>query len=188
MIDQDAIRVVEAVLFSSPDPLHAGQLAQVLGHDFPSQRIRPLIDRLNKDYEATGRTFRIFRVAEAFQMRTLPMYKTWLTKLEPLKPARLSQAALETLAIVAYRQPVTRSDVDLIRGVDSSHNLRALLEKRLIRIAGKDDAPGRPILYTTTKTFLSLFSLGDIRDLPTVEDLDLPVGAGAQQQLELVAS
>lgn len=173
MIDQDAAKITEALLFSSQQVVYAADIAEVLG-DFPSQRVRGLIELLNEEYERTGRVFRIVRVAEGYQMRTLPAFKPWLNKLEPLKPTRLSQAALETLAIVAYRQPVTRSDVDALRGVDSSHNLRMLLEKRLVRIAGKDEGPGRPILYATSKQFLSLFNLADLKDMPTVEDLNLP--------------
>ena len=92
---------------------------------------------------------------------------------EPLKPVRLSQPGLETLAIVAYRQPVTRAEVEHLRGVDCSHGLRALLERKLIRIVGKDKAPGRPIIYGTTREFLSLFNLADLRDLPTPEEFDL---------------
>ncbi|MDH4224253.1 MAG: SMC-Scp complex subunit ScpB [Deltaproteobacteria bacterium] len=188
MIDKDAMKVVEAVLFSTPDVLSSKQIADVLGNDFPTQKVRSLVDLLNEEYQSTDRTFRIQRVAEGFQMRTLPMYKTWLTRLEPLKPLRLSQAAMETLAIVAYRQPVIRADIDYLRGVDSSHNLRSLLEKKLIHIAGKDTGPGRPILYTTTKKFLGLFSLNDLKDLPTVEELNLPGPNPRPQQLPLEAA
>jgi segregation and condensation protein B len=147
-----------------------------------------LIDGLNAEYERTNRTFRIVPVAGGFQMRTLPLYRTWIQKAEPMKPVRLTQPALEILAIVAYRQPVTRATVEHLRGVDCSHGLRTLLERRLIRIAGKDNAPGRPILYGTTREFLSLFNLSDLRELPTLEEFDLikpPESLPAQQEVPL---
>lgn len=173
MNEQDAKQVLEAVLFSSSDVCSLKQLNAVLGppreHDVPK-----LVEALNADYEATGRTFRIARIGEGYQMRTLPMYKTWILKAAPHKPARLTPAQLETLSIVAYRQPVTRSEVEHLRGVDASFALRTLLEKRLVRIIGKDQGPGRPMLYGTSREFLSLFNLTDLKDLPTLADFDLP--------------
>jgi segregation and condensation protein B len=180
MIDADAKKVVEAVLFSSSDVLSGQNLATILGHSTPAQ-VATLIDSLNEEYERTNRTFRIVPVAGGFQMRTLPLYRTWVQKAAPLKPVRLTQPALETLAIVAYRQPVTRAEVEHLRGVDCSHALRALLERRLVRIAGKDKSPGRPILYGTTREFLSLFNLNDLRELPTLEELDLSPSAPAAE-------
>ncbi len=172
MIDADAKKVLEALLFSSAEVLTAKQIGKVLG-GVPPVKLAQLADALNDEYERGNRVFRIEAVARGYQMRTLPIYKTWIRKLEPLKPMRLTQPALETLAIVAYRQPVTRADVEHLRGVDASHGLRALLEKKLIRIIGKDKSPGRPILYGTAREFLSLFNLNDLRDLPTLEELDL---------------
>ncbi|MFI5399472.1 MAG: SMC-Scp complex subunit ScpB [SAR324 cluster bacterium] len=173
MNDQDAKQVIEAVLFSSSDAVPLKQLDAVLGnpheHDVPA-----LAEALNQDYESTGRTFRIVRIGEGYQLRTLPRYKTWVLKASPHKPARLTPAQLETLAIVAYRQPVTRGEVEHLRGVDASFALRTLLEKRLVRIIGKDPGAGRPILYGTSREFLSLFNLADLKDLPTLADFDLP--------------
>jgi segregation and condensation protein B len=173
MNEQDAKQVLEAVLFSSSDVCSLKQLNAVLGspreHD-----IVQLVEALNGEYESTGRTFRIHRIGEGFQMRTQPMYKTWILKAVPHKAARLSPAQLETMSIVAYRQPVTRSEVEHLRGVDASFALRTLLEKRLVRIVGKDQGPGRPILYGTSREFLSLFNLADLKDLPTLADFDLP--------------
>ena len=172
MNEQDARKVVEAVLFSSADVLTARQLAAILGNtDVP--RVRDLIAALNSEYEHSSRTFRIVQVGDAYQLRTLPMYKNWIAKAEPLKPVRLTPPALETLAIVAYRQPVTRAQIEQVRGVDCSGGLRRLLELRLVKILGKDKGPGRPILYGTAREFLSLFNLTDLRDLPTLEDFDL---------------
>jgi segregation and condensation protein B len=186
MIDSDAQKVLEAVLFSSSTVLTAKNLATVVGNLTPG-RVSELVGALNSEYEQTNRTFRIVEVAGGYQMRTLPLYRTWVQKSEPLKPVRLTQPAMETLAIVAYRQPVTRATIEHLRGVDCSHGLRALLERRLVRIAGKDSSPGRPILYATSREFLSLFNLNDLRELPTLEDFDLtppvqPAEPGPAQQ------
>lgn len=172
MNEQDARKVLEAVLFSSSDVMSVKHLVTVLGST-QVKEVRHLIDGLNRDYESTNRTFRIVQLGEGYQMRTLPMYKTWVQKAEPLKPIRLSPAALETLAIVAYRQPVTRGEVEHLRGVDSSGSLRRLLELRLARIMGKDKGPGRAILYGTTRDFLSLFNMRDLGEMPTLQDFDL---------------
>jgi segregation and condensation protein B len=172
MNEQDARKVLEAVLFSSAQVLTARQLAAILGST-PSARVPALVDALNAEYERTSRTFRVVQVGDGYQLRTLPMYKTWIAKAEPLKPIRLTPPALETLAIVAYRQPVTRAAVEHLRGVDCSGALRRLLELRLVKILGKDTGPGRPILYGTSREFLSLFNLADLHDLPTLEDFDL---------------
>jgi segregation and condensation protein B len=190
MIDSDAQKVLEAVLFSSSTVLTAKNLATVIGNLTPG-RVSELVAALNTEYEQTSRSFRIVEVAGGFQLRTLALYRTWVQKSEPLKPVRLTQPAMETLAIVAYRQPVTRATVENLRGVDCSHGLRTLLERRLIRISGKDQSPGRPILYATTREFLSLFNLNDLREMPTLEDFDLkpPVQAAepgpAQQTVPL---
>jgi segregation and condensation protein B len=189
MIDADAKKVLEAVLFSSSNVLSGQNLATILGNTTPKQ-VAELIDSLNGEYEQTSRSFRIESVANGYQMRTLPIYRTWVQKADPLKPVKLTQAAMETLAIVAYRQPVTRADVENLRGVDASYAMRSLLERRLIKIVGKDKAPGRPILYGTTRDFLSLFNLNDLRELPTLEDLDLAPPVGEDEpavQLELEA-
>jgi len=172
MIDADAKKILEAVLFSSAEPVGARQLAYTLGEG-SGAKLRRWVAELNEEYERTNRTFRIQRLGDGWQLRTLPIYKTWLHKADPVKPVKLTQATLETLAIVAYRQPVTRAEVEHLRGVDCSSGLRSLLDKKLIRILGKDKTPGRPILYGTSRHFLSLFNLTDLKDLPTLEDFDL---------------
>lgn len=178
MNDTDAKKVTEAVLFASNDILTAKQLCAILGNS-GIPRVRALVDDLNREYEQTSRTFRIVRIGDGYQMRTLPIFKTWLQKAEPMKPIRLTQATLETLAIVAYRQPVTRAELEQLRGVDSSSGLRTLLELRLIRILGKDNGPGRALIYGTSREFLSLFNMQDLKDLPTLEDFDLTVQESA---------
>jgi segregation and condensation protein B len=182
MNESDAKKIIEAVLFACSEVMSVKQLRGVLGNPSP-EGLDGLIDELNREYESTSRTFRIVPIGEGYQMRTLPMYKTWIQKAEPLKPTRLSAAMLEILAIVAYRQPVTRSEVEHLRGVDCSFGLRSLLEKKLVRIAGKDPGPGRAILYATSKEFLSLFNLADLKDLPTLEDFDLPASPEEQPTL-----
>ncbi len=172
MNESDAKKILEAVLFSTPEVLTIKALAAVLGGAAPSA-LAAWIEELNREYESSSRTFRIARIGEGYQMRTLPMYKTWILKAQPFKPSRLTPAMLETLAIVAYRQPITRSEVEHLRGVDASFALRTLLDKKLVRIIGKDTTPGRPILYGTSREFLSLFNLADLKDLPTPEELDL---------------
>ena len=172
MNDTDAKKVVEAVLFSSSDVLGARQIAAIVGNS-NAARIRQLVDDLNGEYEHTNRTFRIVRIGEGYQMRTLPLFKTWIQKAAPIKPIRLSRPAMESLAIIAFRQPATRSEVEYVRGVDASSALHTLLEYKLIRILGRDKGPGRALLYGTTRQFLSLFSLKDLDDLPTLEDFDL---------------
>jgi segregation and condensation protein B len=110
-------------------------------------------------------------VAGGYQLRTLPAYAPYVQAAQPERPLRLSQAALETLAVVAYRQPVTRAEVEHVRGVDAGAVLRSLLERRLLRIAGHREVPGRPLLYATSRRFLEVFGLARIEDLPTLRDL-----------------
>lgn len=172
MNEQDAKKVLEAVLFSSSEVLSLKAITEVIGN-LKVPRVRELVRALNAEYESTNRTFRIVQLGDGYQLRTLPMYKTWIAKTEPLKPIRLTPPTLETLAIVAYRQPVTRSEIEHLRGVDCSTSLRRLLELRLVKIIGKDKGPGRPIIYGTSRDFLSLFNLTDLKDLPTLEEFDL---------------
>jgi segregation and condensation protein B len=172
MNEQDARKVLEAVLFSSSEVMPARRIAGIIGNT-RVPLVHEWVAALNAEYETTNRTFRIARIGDGYQMRTLPMYRTWIAKAEPLKPVRLSPPSLETLSIVAYRQPVTRAEIEHLRGVDCSGSLRRLLELRLVRIVGKDQGPGRAILYGTGREFLSLFNLADLKDLPTLEELDL---------------
>ena len=172
MNEQDARKVLEAVLFSTSEVMTLREAVKILGNITPAG-VQALADALNAEYEKTDRTFRIVRLGDGLQMRTLPMYKTWVQKSEPLKPVRLTPPTLETLSIIAYRQPVTRAEVEHLRGVDCSNALRRLLELHLVRMLGKDKGPGRPIIYGTSRDFLSLFNLRDLSDLPTLEEFDL---------------
>lgn len=138
----------------------------------PVQQVRGAIGRLNAGYEATGRAFRIVQVAGGHQIMTQPEHGDVLSRLRGDRQlSKLTPAALETLAIIAYRQPVLRADLEAIRGVACGEVLRGLLERRLVRIVGRAEELGRPMLYGTTKEFLQIFGLGTIKDLPKSDDL-----------------
>src|SRR5262249_18742687 len=125
-----------------------------------------------REYEAQGRAFEIWEVAGGYQLRTRPEYAAYLRLLHRERPLRLSRPALETLAVVAYRQPVTRAEVEAVRGVEVDAVLKSLLERQLVRVAGHREVPGRPLLYATTKRFLEVFGLGRIEDLPTLREME----------------
>ncbi len=173
--DERAMRaVVEAVLFATEAPLKPSKIAEVAGLRGVRQA-KKYITQLNKGYEQTGAAFRIEEIAEGFQMLTLPQYNEWLSKLLAVRQeSRLSQAGLETLAIVAYKQPILRADVEAIRGVSCGEMLNRLREANLVKIVGRAEDIGRPILYGTTKQFLEVFGLASLEDLPQVEELTPP--------------
>jgi segregation and condensation protein B len=160
---------IEALLLGTHHPLTVGRLAELI--DLPSTKgIRHAVKQLNEQYAATGRSFRIEQVAGGFQIVTLPEFGEQLKKLHQREiDAKLTKAALETLAIVAYKQPVLRVDVEAIRGVACGETIRSLMEKHLVKIAGRAEEPGRPILYGTTKRFLEVFGLNSLKDLPQGE-------------------
>jgi segregation and condensation protein B len=169
------IDVVEALLFASDAPLEAERIREVLDLE-DAREARALVDTLRERYEAADRALMIVEVGGGFRMVTRPEIAPWLLRLAKTRTrARLSRPALETLAIVAYREPVSRPEVDALRGVNSDAVLDNLLERRLLRIAGRKEAPGRPFLYETTREFLVAFGLRDLGDLPKVEgQLTLP--------------
>jgi segregation and condensation protein B len=161
--------LLEALLLSTQHPLTAGRLAEVIGLS-TTKPVRQAIKELNSRYESTGRSFRIEQVAGGFQILTLPQFGDPLKKLHQKEAdAKLTKAALETLAIIAYKQPVLRADVEAIRGCACGETIRSLMEKHLVKIAGRAEEPGRPILYGTTKRFLELFGLNSVKDLPQPE-------------------
>jgi len=174
---------VEALLFSSEIPLPARRLAGLAACS--KGDLLESVDRLNVFYAETRRAFRIVPIAGGLQLVTMPEHGALLAKLHKEHvPTRLSRAALETLSIIAFKQPVTRAEIDAIRGVSASDGvLRHLLERKLTRIAGRAEAPGRPLLYATTREFLGYFGLSDISDLPRTDELnallagDVPVTA-----------
>ncbi|MDQ3441733.1 MAG: SMC-Scp complex subunit ScpB [Planctomycetota bacterium] len=176
--DADDVEVnlglLEALLLSTHHPLTAGKLAELLDLG-ATKPIRSAIKSLNEQYEASGRSFRIEQVAGGYQLLTLPEFGDTLKKFHQREiDAKLTKAALETLAIVAYKQPILRVDVEAIRGVACGETIRNLMEKHLVKIAGRAEEPGRPILYGTTKRFLELFGLNNLKDLPQSEALTKP--------------
>ena len=164
-------RIVEALVLGAPEPVSAQKMAEVVpGLD--AEDARALVVELGREYEELGRAFEIWEVAGGYQLRTRPEYASYLRLLHRERPLRLSRAALETLAVVAYRQPVTRAEVEAVRGVEVDAVMRSLLERQLVRIAGHREVPGRPMLYATTKRFLEVFGLGELEDLPTLREIE----------------
>jgi segregation and condensation protein B len=162
--------VVESMLLAAGAPVPLARLVEAL--DGPSRReVAAALRALGETYERDGRGLRVVYVAGGYQLRSAPEHGHWVRRLLGGRPPRLSRPMLETLAIVAYRQPCTRPEIEAIRGVDADAVLTTLLERRLIRILGRKDAPGRPILYGTTKDFLEVFGLPDLQALPPLAEL-----------------
>ncbi len=167
-------RVVEAILFVSDSPLPPSRIVSVLGTG-SAREVRQIVKALNAAYEREGHAFRIVEIAGGYQMLTQPEYNTWLRRLKQSRQeSKLSPAALETLAIVAYKQPVVRADVEAIRGVSVGEVLNRLRELGLVKIVGRAEDVGRPMLYGTTRHFLETFGLSSLEDLPAVEELQMP--------------
>ena len=165
----EIIDVVEALLFASDTPVEASRIQEVLDLESPAVA-RELVESLRGRLDAEGRALQVMEVGGGFRLVTRPEVAPWLVKLARSRTrSRLSRPSLETLAIIGYRQPVSRPEVDAIRGVNSDAVLENLLERRMIRIAGRKESPGRPFLYETTREFLVAFGLRDLGDLPKVE-------------------
>jgi segregation and condensation protein B len=165
------LAAMEALLFSTYHPLTAGRLAEFLGLE-TTKGVRGGIKQLNEMYQSTHRSFRVEQVAGGYQLLTLPEHGELLKKLHQREiDAKLTKAALETLAIIAYKQPILRADIEAIRGVACGETIRSLMEKHLVKIAGRAEVPGRPILYGTTRRFLEVFGLNSVSELPQPENL-----------------
>jgi segregation and condensation protein B len=167
----DLKNIIESLLFVAEDPLSIDRLANVLDMD-DKKAIREALHTLMAEYEGRQGAFALHEVAGGYQFRSRPEYVPWIKRLIQPKPSRLSKASLETLAIIAYKQPVIRSDIEHLRGVDSGGVLRMLLERKLIRVLGRKEIPGRPLIYATTKQFLEVFDLKNLRDLPTPKEIE----------------
>lgn len=168
--DVSAESIVESILFSTDAPLSAGKIAQLLGVG-DSSDVKKHIETLNKRYKQTGSSFRIQGIARGYQMLTLPVYNNWIQKLQKTRnDSKLSSAALETLAIIAYKQPLIRANIESIRGVAIGDMLVRLRDMKLIRITGRAEEIGRPLLYGTTNTFLEIFGLSTLKDLPILDN------------------
>ena len=165
--------VVEAVLFASDEPLTVARLAGIV--ETTAKQAKESIETLNEKYKANNNTFRIEQIAGGYQMLTLSPYNYWLKKLlRARSDSKLSPAALETLAIIAYKQPIIRADIEAIRGVAAGEMIRSLMYKGLVKIVGRAEVLGRPMLYGTTKKFLEVFGLNTLKDLPKIEELKKP--------------
>ena len=169
MDKQEAKRIIEAILFVSDKPVSIAILKDVLKEIDPTE-IRTAIEELNNEYNSSERSFSIKEIAGGFQILTDPVYSTWISSLYKKPSDRMTGPALETLAIIAYKQPLTRSDIEAIRGVNVDGVLHTLEERSLIKTRGRVDGPGRPILYGTTNEFLQHFGLKSLEDLPKLKE------------------
>ena len=172
MNDSEAKRVLEALLLVCDKSLLADQASEVLGLPYTAADARRLLLELVEEYQRSGRGIRILEVAEGFQLVTDPALYSFVTRLtRRVHSVKLSKPSLETLAIIAYRQPITRVEIEQVRGVDSSGVLDTLLRLNLIRVEGRKETVGRPLLYGTTREFLDHFGLKNLDDLPSLEEL-----------------
>jgi len=166
-------QIIEALLFASDSPLSKDKIQAVL-KEITLDQIEEIIDSLNEKYRMEGHSFVIKKIAKGYQMYTLPDFAPWIKALfSHTRREKLSQQSLEVLAIVAYKQPIVKSDIDRLRGVNSEGPIFTLLDRKLITIAGRKPAPGRPLLYGTTQEFLTHFGLKDLDDLPRIEELEM---------------
>lgn len=163
---------VETIVFMSDKPVAIKKIKKLIHEEIPLKLLYDAISKLQKDYETKRHGIRLVEVAEGFQFRTKPIYSKFVQDLFKIQGLQLTQSALEVLAIIAYRQPVTKFDVEKVRGVDSSHLIRTLIDKRLVKISGRSDDIGRPTIYSTTHEFLDVFNLADLSGLPPEYELD----------------
>ncbi|HKZ72217.1 MAG TPA: SMC-Scp complex subunit ScpB [Nitrospirota bacterium] len=181
MEDREIKGIIEALLFISGEPLSLDRIKAVLAlseaknvlEEVDKGKIKSILWELQQEYDMRLSGIRIVEVAGGFQFVTPPELSQWVKKLKKIKQsARLTKPSLETLAIIAYKQPLVKAEIEDIRGVDSAGVIKGLLDKRFVKIIGRKDLPGRPILYATTKEFLQYFGLKDISDLPTLKEFN----------------
>lgn len=170
--------VIEALIFASDEPISGDKIRTIIVEneeqiEIDEQTVSDFVDKLNQRYDENGLSFRIEKIAGGYTFVTQSKYHYWLSVFQHENAFRkLSQSAIESLAIVAYRQPITKPEVDQIRGVDSGYIIRQLMEKTLIEVAGRADSPGKPLLYKTTKHFLRHFGLNSVQDLPKPREIE----------------
>jgi segregation and condensation protein B len=170
MEEKEKISVLETILFLSGELITCSTLKDVL--ELPESEITRLMEVLISEYRERNSGLLIIEIANGYQMVTNPLYAEWIMKFKKMRmSSKLSMPALETLAIIAYKQPIIRAEIENIRGVNSDSAIKTLLEKRLIKIMGRQEVPGRPFLYGTTREFLQYFGLKDLTELPTLKDL-----------------
>lgn len=183
----EQLKVVEALVLASPEPLSAARIAQIAPECTPALA-KDLVADLNEQYAKQERAFEIWEVAGGYQVRTRAEYSGYLQKLQKQRPLRLSQASLETLSIVAYKQPATRADIEQVRGVEAGAVLKGLLDRGLVKITGHKEVPGRPMLYGTTRRFLEVFGLESLKQMPVLRELeDLAREHGLASEAEVEA-
>jgi segregation and condensation protein B len=165
--------ILESLLFVSDAPIQMETFVEILPES-NKEEILEGIGRIRTEYEDDSKGVELIEIAGGYQFRTKPRWAEWINRLKKPKTIKLSRSALETLAIIAYRQPIIRPAIEEIRGVDSGWVLRTLLEKGLIKMMGRKDLPGRPMIYGTTRAFLEVFSLNTLADLPTLKEVQPP--------------
>jgi segregation and condensation protein B len=176
--------IVEALLFASDSPVPMGKIRSIVD-DVTAQQVDDIVAQLNGEYENQGRSFHIIEVAGGFQFATHPQYASWIKRLyRGRRLPRLSSAALETLAIIAFKGPIIRSEIEAIRGVSTEGVLKTLLERNLITVTGRQEGPGRPLLYATTQDFLIYFGLKSLSDLPKPKELEELLGQEENKTFE----
>ena len=162
--------ILEALVFAADHPLSPREIADWLP-DYSAREIQDALSDLEMEYRSMGRSFFLKEVASGYQFRTKKEFAPHILKMYKTSPSRLSRAALETLAIIAYKQPILRQEIEKLRGVDVGGIVRTLLEKGLVRIVGRKNLPGRPFIYGTTKKFLEVFDLTDLTSLPKIKEI-----------------
>jgi len=168
--------IIEALIFISLEPLTVEKIKEVL-NDFPEAEIDSSLEELLQNYAASEKGIQIIQTAGGYVFTTRPEFDSWVRRLLKIdRKSRLSSAALETLSVVAYHQPITLSEISALRSVDSSYTLKTLLQKKLIKIVGRKNSPGKPLIYRTTERFLTYFGLNSLEDLPTEEEISKILG------------
>ncbi len=164
--------ILEVILFASDAPLPLDRIVELVkDHGAVKADVAAILEDLKEEYATRQGGFGLQEVGGGYQFRTRPDLAVWVKRLKGTKTALLSPAALETLAVIAYRQPIVKAEIDVVRGVDVGGVLKGLLDRKLVRIVGRKDVPGKPILYGTTKKFLEVFNLNDLSELPTMREL-----------------
>ena len=168
---EDLKNIIESLLFVAQEPLTVERFKKILVQAETGE-IRKALEDIGTEFETRKGGFYLHRVAGGYQIRSRPEYSEWIKRLLQPKPFRLSKAALETLATIAYKQPIIRSDIEHVRGVDCGGVLKVLLERGFIRVMGRKEIPGRPLIYGTTRRFLEVFGLETLKDLPTPREIE----------------
>lgn len=167
---------VEALLYVSDMPLSLKKIRETVGEDISFEDIRAATNALVDEFEQDGRGVRIAELAGGYQFITRPEYAVYIKKLQKIRPPKLSAQSLETLAIIAYRQPIIKAEIEAIRGVSADGVIKTLLDRKLVKIAGRQDVPGKPMMYATTTEFLQYFGLKDLNSLPSLRELERELG------------